>query len=140
MDTKMSWSKEFRIGNLVYAPHLKGSTVVLSDFIHAIYDHGIVLDYNWHTFIYPHMIKPLELSEYWFRRFGFEKEGDCYILEAYGHKFRAVWSRRNRETGECTAWYIKGYHNEIRYVHQLQNLYFIVTGDELKYDSNTDTE
>lgn len=49
------------------------------------------------------------------------------IYYNYRIKFE-VWS-------ECIKCYIGGFKIEIKYLHELQNLYFTITGEELEIDS-----
>lgn len=80
-------------------------------------------------------IKPIQLTEEWLLKFGFEKNKSNknrfihYIsgfeIERQGSKFAyAVWG--GEDAPFLTQFF--GHHN---YVHQLQNLYFALTGEEL---------
>lgn len=67
--------------------------------------------------------EPVPLSEQWLLKFGFEKDGSCYTWEL------------NEFGIDCFA-HVKGFFFqsktcEIKYVHQLQNLYHALTGEEL---------
>jgi hypothetical protein len=72
---------------------------------------------------YEHL-KPILLTEEWLLKFGFEQG-------------RNEWSK----DGECFEWFSDGYYFTagdgckiglvIKYVHQLQNIYFALTGEEL---------
>jgi hypothetical protein len=79
--------------------------------------------------------QPIPLTEEWLLRFGFEDKKTCFNLskrEELGHDFgdfavskyddtqMKVW-RGDRSIGGC----------HIQHVHQLQNLYFALTGEEL---------
>lgn len=65
--------------------------------------------------------KPIPLTEDWLERFGFRKshrgkfEHDNLPYDIYGG----------------TGLYMHGVKPEIKHVHQLQNLYFALTGEEL---------
>jgi len=70
-------------------------------------------------------IEPIPLTEEWLLKFGFEiKQG------RFGNEY---WGKINLYTSSdkkivfCFDGYLKG----IKYVHQLQNLYFALTGNEL---------
>jgi hypothetical protein len=75
-------------------------------------------------------ISPIPLTEEWLVRFGFEKSSNGYFkfpleirglnLVFFGNKF----SKR-------------GLNLTIQHVHQLQNLYFALTGEELELDKKT---
>lgn len=79
--------------------------------------------------------QPIPLTEEWLLKFGFEgkvsKTSNCgnYYLNydaEYGHHDMALWYQRGSwcfsHTGRFTV---------LKYVHQLQNLYFALTGEEL---------
>ena len=117
-------AKELRIGNLTYKI-LKGKRHVdeidyldlagLSGCRHYILPMGLLL-------------KPIPLTEEWLIKFGFEKlknNGIDYELHDCVISFEAKW-----------MWTSESKLNEVRtlipkYVHQLQNLYFALTGEEL---------
>ena len=86
---------------------------------------------------------PIPLTEHWLFRFGFEKQIDYeQSINEYG-KFSESNGRRGvglyLHDGE---WFVTFREdvgcgwcelNEIQYVHQLQNIYFALTNDELIY-------
>lgn len=69
------------------------------------------------------MIRPIPLTEEWLLKFGFEKSGDHY----------------NKWVDDVRAFILLNDFTlcdidlkvEIKYVHQLQNLYFALTGKEI---------
>ena len=67
-------------------------------------------------------LEPIELTEEWFIKFGFEEEIDGYSLNPL--TIGKYWIRHNFQQLITTS--------ELKYVHQLQNLYFALTGNELK--------
>ena len=75
----------------------------------------------------------IPLTEEWLLKFGFVKNEDEYIL---GHlsledRSKDIYSKDvNKE--DFGSWFINSYLLEIEYVHQLQNLYFALTGEELQ--------
>ena len=92
------------------------------------------------------LVEPIPLTEEWLARFGFEKktdEGIRYFKKSNRQSFRVVPSEYDSETLIPTAEneYFVTYECDIscgfdflRYidhVHQLQNLYFALTGKEL---------
>jgi len=116
-------ANELRIGNLVSNDGcLNTIENLMSDgvctlktmqgnFIHAKYD----------------LIKPIPLTEEWLVKFGFEKDGDdlvldtdLFLLVSYNDDDFVHLKSNNLET-----------IISIKYVHQLQNLYFALTGEEL---------
>lgn len=76
--------------------------------------------------------KPIPLTEEWLLKFGFEKDNDFgnWHLSAY-----EIFSSGNRD---FVYWYNHSsddYYSDVRKintVHQLQNLYFALTGQELE--------
>lgn len=76
------------------------------------------------------VIEPIPVSNEWLLRFGFEKSVDSYggyLIEiGSGEKIRI-----KNDGGWC--WPMNGRHYpKVRFVHQLQNLYFALTGIELE--------
>ena len=72
--------------------------------------------------------KGIPLDEQWLENFGFKYDQITYykdsILCAWVKSEFVVWYRSFGESGKIL--------NKIKYVHQLQNLYFSLTGSELK--------
>jgi len=88
-------------------------------------------------------IKPIRLTEEWLLKFGFEK--DAYDTDEFGDPVHTIdiclkghdrifigkypqdnWvSIRDGDTGDSLS-------NDIKHVHQLQNLYFALTSEELE--------
>lgn len=73
-------------------------------------------------------MNPIPLTEEWLLKFGFDKTKDRrkyvgYIGEYFFYKENETW--RIELGGRDETILI-----EIKYVHQLQNLYFAMTGDE----------
>lgn len=67
--------------------------------------------------------KPIPLTEEWLLKFGFEEYMD-------GLRLNSIVIRLEKSE----LWYVSKHNivlNKIRYVHQLQNLYFALTGEEL---------
>lgn len=84
-------------------------------------------------------LKPIPLTEEWLVKFGFEKDKahNCYVL--YEHDtidldLEFSCTLKNVTIGGfCTADEMKN----CKYVHQLQNLYFALTGEELELKPET---
>ena len=75
---------------------------------------------------------PIELTEEWLIKFGFlinrqtKEENDIW---------RCNWTEGHFEVEQIIGFYLwdnSCYGTEIKYVHQLQNLYFALTGEELE--------
>lgn len=73
------------------------------------------------------IIKPIPLTEEWLVKFGFEKRvGEIFMYH--------TWFYIDKECAGVSGWYFRGidaFKSKIEYVHQLQNLYFALTGEEL---------
>lgn len=86
-------------------------------------------------------LRPIPLTEQWLIDFGFEKERktllSCYFykddfeIEIHGDKyvFRVYG-------GESAPHLTQFFAHHTRHVHQLQNLYFALTGEELKLNQS----
>lgn len=79
---------------------------------------------------FPETYSPEVLTEEWLIKFGFTE---------FGSKDRMVVNNNGRslavEFAECrNLWLWQGI--ELKYVHQLQNLFFALTGEELTYKNN----
>jgi hypothetical protein len=74
---------------------------------------------------HPDRFAPIFLTEEWLERFGFEKIGGWDDYEAYILNEVEITINENVP--------FKNYlDKEIKHVHQLQNLYFALTGQELE--------
>ena len=115
---------ELRIGNYYYGDVLFPSeynVITANDLVEL--DSDPLDDYY----------QPLPLTEEWLIKFGFEKKIDCYKNINYNFNgYFASFDCDNPmwfgEDGCCEQVTIK---DNIKYVHQLQNLYFAVTNEEL---------
>ena len=106
-------AKDLRIGNY-YLYKGKEIKFDLSDFKEI--DHNL-LD----------LLKPIPLTEGWLLKFGLNRKGyneDDNEVFAINDD---VWIIRYISDG----YYLDGYDNEIKYVNQLQNLYFALFSKEL---------
>lgn len=84
-------------------------------------------------------ISPIPLTEEWLIKFGFEKNNKDYLLNnVLIFDYTYLGTGDNHHIGFMFKW--GNYINEgkdivIQYVHQLQNLYFALTGEELELKS-----
>lgn len=69
--------------------------------------------------------EPIPLTEEWLERFGFRKTFDSPFEDF-------EWSDNNLQLSENFDCYLGKFTQPIQYVHQLQNLSFALTGEELK--------
>lgn len=79
------------------------------------------------------LIQPIPLTEEWLVKFGFEKPAETWYLNGFG-----VWQTLcgNKDGTEFIGFFYelrdRGIVDKhIEHVHQLQNLYFALTGEEL---------
>jgi hypothetical protein len=115
---------ELRIGDFVYVDNSQQIctiTEIKEKTVRVLYlrsDTGK----NHNSIIEIVRIKPIPLTEEWLLKFGFEKYDDMILY----------W-----ELDDVTIWEEKGKYQffsdkNIKYVHQLQNLYFALTEKELE--------
>jgi len=133
-------AKELRIGNFVnfWKPNISDTNRAVS--IHDIADICEGLNDIFGSSVYAIPITPE-----WLERFGFEFRRDVRIkkpsFKKYTNRGEDAFFKAHFYTGQAgekifsSVWYVQnGYFNvldHIQHVHQLQNLYFALTGDEL---------
>lgn len=130
-------ANELRIGNLVK----KGNDLCT---VKGYYDNLFIVEDNekieFKSNVFDN-IKPIPLIEEWLLKFGFEKFkgklGDVYCL--IRNEFEIYFKIEHWNHIECkdsiyfNNWFIKYtiHPHKIEYIHQLQNLYFALNGQEL---------
>jgi hypothetical protein len=107
-------ANELRIGNLIlrngFLPQDK------NNFNQIVTSHNDITA----CVISPSSFRPILLTEEWLEKFGFKKErGESYKLGKYQLYYLLYYE--GYKVGELT----------IKYVHQLQNIYFASSGEEL---------
>lgn len=88
-------------------------------------------------------INPVPLTEEWLLKFGFENHSEEKFFMRYYIIKNGQWYIDFYADGDCflcvyyfNAGYIKvNVGNPLKYVHQLQNLFFTLTGEELTLNS-----
>ena len=137
--------EELRIGNLVYGSYdddgqelLHACKIVAIDETQSLGDDGgwsyLVESLGKEDIEYYYSFDPIPLTDVWLDLLGFFKHNNAWVL-----KFPCS-PRINFEFGifeypDGTLKYNSAeYDPEIKSVHQLQNLYFALTGEELKLD------
>jgi hypothetical protein len=124
---------ELRVGNLVRANCIYEGQVKTFKRLNETLDVLFFSDGNkWETGEFLSDCDPVELTEEWLTNLGFE--------ETYNGLFDKIPSRgfhystkTNRVT---TTKYNQWLEIEIKYVHQLQNLYFALRGEELQLNKS----
>ena len=79
-------------------------------------------------------IEPIKLTEKILLSCGFKKRKSCFGYWIYEIMFKhTVFSVEEVDLGLC-YFYVENTHvSQTRYVHELQNLYFFITGEELVF-------
>ena len=70
--------------------------------------------------------KPIPLTEEWLIKFGFSRDGSYW-----SHRHLNILTVEKIGGGEMLMTPNRKYALELKHVHQLQNLYFALTGEEL---------
>ena len=122
----MIQAKEFRIGNLVHIVD------PLAGFVEAEISAGAICDISeMERLGKPMPYIPIELTEEWLLRFGFQKDKKgrlqyfCLFDENLVVKFTLM-------TIDFSTIKANGCKLDVKYVHQLQNLFYALTGQELE--------
>lgn len=130
-------AQDLRIGNLILRQN-KPYPISFDDFA----KHGLELacDYK----IKPHLeeLEPIPLTEGWLLKMGFGKRFDddtCNLWDFEHYKSTTVNGLNRGQGFMSLANFIEKYgwwldlqsRTTLKYVHQLQNLYFAITGEEL---------
>ena len=115
-------ANELRIGNLIIERPSEENSNIIPVSIHVF----TYMKVNYNIF------KPIPLTEEWLIKFGFKKEGLYYKIQIYGD---GIPSYIGINVGYGYAELLRNYNHYINskceYVHQLQNLYFALTNEEL---------
>jgi hypothetical protein len=133
-------ASELRIGNNAY---LKLETLQESVVTVTITDLVMLSEGKKH-------LNPIPLTEEWLLKFGFEKGYEELTLHLNDGKHGYLGGKIEYipKTHQCSSWSglgswdDYGFISNIEYVHQLQNLYFALTGEELtpKLESSSPNE
>lgn len=125
-------ASELRIGNL-----LQGSIVVTVSEI--LSNNRVRIDNSKSTFIVGECLSPIPLTEEWLVKFGFEfiESDRNYVKKTRSNFYHSVsWIHDAGESWLTMNIYDRGRFEQtfaiIKYVHQLQNIYFALMGEELK--------
>lgn len=115
-------ANELRIGNWVNSQFggIQQVVDVMCDGVNTLKYDGINYEF----------IDPIPLTEEWLLKFGFEEDGEQF-------NFKGLSIELIGDDGRWCLYMLDEYHNVessialFKHVHQLQNLYFSLTGDEL---------
>jgi hypothetical protein len=125
----MIQSNELRIGNNIFYNGNKNEIGVVTE-IKQSFDPIIqYVGINGRQDLYYQTkhIKPIPLTEGWLVRFGFFKHNNAYVLEkpkenSINFQF-SIWNDFTYNSSEFPI--------ELKHVHELQNLYWVLCGKEL---------
>lgn len=130
--------RELRIGNKVGSPKHDLSVAT----IQGMATNNIVMLEEVKTYDFFSEIEPIPLSDEWLRKFGFttlDAESDIVVWgmddNSNGEEFSIITD--GLDAPKPIVYYFEydlGYRDvrkEIKFIHQLQNLYFALTGEEL---------
>ena len=129
-------ANELRIGNLLQGDPIQNvNQGIYSDGVFAITGYGI----SEMELGRLQKAEPIPLTEEWLRKFGFEVRESSTAKEFYIGKnaithdwlFSVVWLDEPELIKAPNAPFYKNGRHTLYYVHQLQNLYFALTGEEL---------
>lgn len=128
---------DLRIGNLILAYNNDGKLIECE--VWGVDGHTQIVHIKGGFIGYKIQdITPIQLTEEWLLRFGFEKTipvdqktcDSAYQIPSWG---RIVLKNGRMVSDEY--YFLDGLTQDIKHVHQLQNLYFALTGKELKFNS-----
>ena len=82
------------------------------------------------------MFEPIPLTEEWLLKLGFVKEGRSYIMGVHNYRFSGLMKISYNKMILTWQFSIGKFKDITRvdFVHQLQNLYHALTGQELTYE------
>lgn len=114
-------ANELRIGNFVYNPNLKEFRCLDILDIRDFAEKRLYLDFE-----------SIPLTEEWLIKFGFTEEVNSQFVKFWRKNNITIYHRYDLLPNEFI---LSEFDVKIQYVHQLQNLYFTLTGKELIYES-----
>ena len=132
--------KELRLGNFVSVLNKGGGQSITE--VYSILDEGIqCYNYNiedntqlYYCEMFPlDELTPIPITQELLLQFGFEETYKTDIRSKLDHPCNYIGCDINRKTDN--KWQLRYYGNYIicDYVHNLQNLFFFLSGNELKY-------
>lgn len=120
-------AKELRYGNILQTDRAaKGEVIYVNTLSRDPDTNEVLLATNHYPFLTLSQCKPIPLTGEWLIKLGFNKHGRNGGYEVSVHS--------RDENGVVNFGLDDGHHGlepQLKYVHQLQNLYFALTGEEL---------
>jgi hypothetical protein len=126
--------KELMIGNYLYCEYsdeIIQVTEIKNDGVYASSNKTVIERYYYYEELHP-----IPIDEKWIIDFGFRDLDYVFVLNAGRKKLLVNWSTRIVSSNIRNNFYLNKYKH-IKYIHQLQNLYFALTGKELELKQNT---
>lgn len=121
--------KELRIGNYVMAKRIATEPAIQICVAGIV---GIIVYVNKHTneAIGCHLLEPIHLTPELLEKCGFKEFGACYTTQ--NGRIRISVIKEDNGVGiSDEIWNNQHVFKHIHYLHQLQNLYYCLTGQEL---------
>lgn len=126
-------ASELRIGNFVSYYGNKEPFIIegMNTLNRESWKEGYVISRNWADKTAFHALLPIPITEEWLLRFGFINDGGRFYRYNYGEKSRYILVNLHNYTTELCSNSLSTAEFKTQSVHQLQNLYFALTGREL---------
>lgn len=123
-------AKDLKIGDYVHrydkTSQLRIERIVkvvkLSDKVTTIGEPNAICEYS--------DLEPIPLSEFWLITFGFYGEPEDFFLK---DSILLKWGHTHTTEDGWLFHYGKSFAKHVKYVHELQNLFFALTGQELQH-------
>lgn len=131
----MMKAPELRIGNLIEAISPSSWLYHAGQIqVEEITQFGVNLSSGDHTVYEWDNIRPIPLTEEWLTQFAFEKDEDGFFILEIGRKSFSISPNEDNHVvyRHDIGLSYTSIHNGLEYVHQLQNLYYALTGEELQ--------
>ena len=137
-------ASELRIGNYLFMPFTSENVKVTGLALKEEKTQVMYIQSNFGTsqyFALPEQYSPIELTEELLLKFGFNTEYKKGYIgkdpeEACACDFVLAYPYRMGEWQTYFAWEFDNYKfQQLEYVHELQNLYFALTGSELVFST-----
>lgn len=126
---------KLQLGNLVYECRPEGKEIIEVEYISKFFINGTGIS----------AIKPIPITEEWLLKFGFVIRDKSYSLNYGGESMRYAMLEKSNTPLFMLFFHGRfGFNTEegrkngdycIQYVHQLQNLHFALTGEELIFNT-----
>lgn len=122
-------ARELRIGNFILGQFVEGQFIPVEVELITTDDVSVEPLNKGHQILWNHsldQVKPIPLTEEWLSKLGFDKRVSSHERTKYTPVFDFTEGKLTFEGLYCPVLQLS-----IRTVHQLQNLYFALTGEEL---------